>query len=97
METGNKGAFKKKFHPRLRIKNPTIDDIFARIKAVSGRARPDVSIYRIWALNTVDGSREPLECAKDELSIVPNFGYPLPKIEFLINFEWRFGLPSQSN
>ncbi len=79
LETANTPDFIQKFHSRAGMDLTKAGDIFARITAVGSRkfSGSDVSVFRIWALNTVNGSSQPLSCTEDAVSIVPRFGYPL--------------------
>ena len=64
------------FHPRLNIGIPAVSQTLARIGSVYGLPI-DVSMLQLYALNTVDGTPGPIPCAKDSLTIYPQYGYPL--------------------
>lgn len=64
------------FHPRLKISATALDPIIASEKTTLGFPF-ETSIYRIFALNTVDGSPGALFCSEDEIKIWPQYGYPL--------------------
>ena len=64
------------FHPRLNTGLFALKEALAKIDATFGGPL-DVSIYRLWALNTVDGSAKGLECQGDKVTVYPHYGYPL--------------------
>jgi hypothetical protein len=64
------------FHKRMNVKMMQIQTSFNRLNSVY-RVPFDVSIYRLWALNTVDGTPNGLSCNQDELTVYPLYGYPL--------------------
>lgn len=72
----NLAAFKNKFHPRLGMTEKTLKSVFDDIALTYGRPT-SFTIYRIWALNTVDGSPDLLPCFEDRLAIGSHYGYPL--------------------
>lgn len=69
-------AFLPLFHKRLNIGLPAIAETFAKLDNTYGSPF-DVSVYRLWALNTVDGSPKALNCEDDRLTVYPQYGYPL--------------------
>lgn len=64
------------FHPRLNTSLFAVKEILAKIDATLGGPL-DVSVYRLWALNTVDGSPKGLPCEGDEATVYPHYGYSL--------------------
>lgn len=64
------------FHRRLNVPIPAITESFAKLDLLLG-APFDVSIYRLWTFNTVDGTPAGLPCADDGLTAYPQYGYPL--------------------
>jgi hypothetical protein len=64
------------FHPRLNTGLFALKEALAKIDATFGGPL-DVSIYRLWALNTVDGSAKGLECVDDKVTVYPHYGYSL--------------------
>ena len=64
------------FHRRLNVSIPAIAESFAKLDFSLG-APLDVSIYRLWAYNTVDGSPSGINCGEDGLKAFPQYGYPL--------------------
>lgn len=64
------------FHPRLNVGLLAIQETFAKLDNQYG-APFDVSVYRLWALNTVDGSPKGLTCEDDRLTVNPQYGYPI--------------------
>lgn len=72
----------KLFHSRLGIKEAEINEIFAKIKNTYGQ-KLEFSTFRIWALNTVDGSPIVLKCADPETSINALYGYNLQVVLWL--------------
>ncbi len=64
------------FHPRLNTGLFALKEALAKIDATFGGPL-DVSIYRLWAINTVDGSAKGLECVDDKVTVYPHYGYSL--------------------
>ena len=64
------------FHPRLNTSLFAVKEILAKVDTTLGGPL-DVSVYRLWALNTVDGSPKGLHCDGDELTVHPHYGYAL--------------------
>ncbi len=64
------------FHPRLKIAQSFVDEIVAKVANNYGTPY-DVSVYRILALNTVDGSPNAIKCEGDAITVYPLYGYPL--------------------
>ncbi len=69
-------ALQPLFHKRLNVGLGAIGETFAKLDSVYGPPF-DVSIYRLWALNTVDGNPKGLTCDDDRLIVSPQYGYPL--------------------
>lgn len=69
-------ALQPLFHPRLNIGLAAIQETFAKLDNTYG-APFDISVYRLWALNTVDGAPKGLSCEDDRLTVFPQYGYPL--------------------
>ncbi len=69
-------ALQPLFHPRLNVGLAAIQETFAKLDNTYG-APFDISVYRLWALNTVDGSPKGLTCEDDRLLVFPQYGYPL--------------------
>jgi len=64
------------FHKRLNISHAAIGQVMTDMNNTY-RAPFDVSVYRVWALNTVDGSTKSLDCDADRLKLYPLYGYTL--------------------
>lgn len=64
------------FHPKLKFNKTYISQIFAKIESTYG-PKFDVSVYRLWALNTVDGSPLTLPCQDPAISLHALYGYNL--------------------
>ena len=64
------------FHPKLKISRENLNEIFARIENTYGN-KLQFSAYRLWALNTVDGSPLTIKCADPSISINALYGYNL--------------------
>ncbi len=64
------------FHPRLNVSLNALAEILARMDNTYG-APLDISIYRLWALNTADGSPQTLSCPGERLHVYAQYGYPL--------------------
>lgn len=75
-------ALKPLFHKRLGIKANAIAQTLAKLDSTYGPGF-DVSSYRIWALNTVDGSPKGLACENAQLTVYPQYGYPLQIVLWL--------------
>jgi len=65
------------FHPRLNVTSDTLESIFARHRRTYGGRRMEVSVYRLWALNSVDGQPGMFSCNEDQALVRAQFGYPL--------------------
>lgn len=70
------------FHKRLNVSLAAIAETFGKMDVVYGQPF-DVSLFRLWALNTVDGSVGALPCKDDGLKIFPHYGYPLQMAAWL--------------
>ena len=69
-------ALQPLFHPRLNMGLLPLKEALAKLDFIF--APPfDVSLYRLWALNSVDGSPSGLVCAEDQATVFPLYGYPL--------------------
>ena len=64
------------FHPRLNVSLNTLGEILARMDNTYG-APLDTSVYRLWALNTIDGTPQVLKCIDDNVQVYAQYGYPL--------------------
>ena len=64
------------FHKRLNIGLPVMNQVLTDLNNVY-REPFNVSIFRLWALNTVDGSTKALPCDGSRLSLYPLYGYNL--------------------
>jgi hypothetical protein len=64
------------FHPRLNVSLNTLSEILARMDNTYG-APLDTSVYRLWALNTIDGTPQVLKCIDDNVQVYAQYGYPL--------------------
>ena len=65
------------FHPRLKMSALYLTTILDQLAANYGGGDFDLTIYRVWAFNSPEGDSRPVECAADQLSAIPSFGYPL--------------------
>jgi len=70
----NKENFKKLFHPRLKMNQKDISALFAKIRVHYGK-HLDFSLYRLWAINTVNGNPDLVYCFQDNLALGPHTGY----------------------
>lgn len=64
------------FHKRTNTSLAAIGESHARMASVVGLPL-DVSIYKLWALNTVDGTPKGLNCDDEGVTAFPLYGYPL--------------------
>ncbi len=64
------------FHPQLNATFAQMEETFGRMDLVYGK-RTDVSLYRLWALNTVDGAPTGVACDGGEAQVFPLYGHPL--------------------
>jgi len=64
------------FHPRLSTGLFAVKEILAKIDSNLGGPL-DVSVYRLWAINTVDGTPKGQLCDSDEATVYPHYGYSL--------------------
>ena len=63
------------FHPRLKIGAKQAKRIFGQFDYVY--REPELSVYRVWALNAATDDMKPLPCPEDALALQPHYGYPL--------------------
>jgi hypothetical protein len=82
MQAKKPDALAALFHKRLQIPATTLDEVLARVDNTYG-APIGVSVYRLLALNTVDGHATPVACAADRLTATPLYGYPLQFIAWI--------------
>lgn len=64
------------FHRRTNTGLAAIGESFARMASVVGPPL-NASVYKLWALNTVDGSPKGLACNDEGATAFPLYGYPL--------------------
>lgn len=64
------------FHPRLKVGIPALEDALGKIDLMVVPPK-SASLFRLWALNTVDGTVRGLDCAGDGAVVYPQYGYPL--------------------
>lgn len=64
------------FHKRMNVAFEQVNTSFQRLNSVY-RVPYDVSVYSLWALNTVDGTPNGLKCDDNRLTVYPLYGYPL--------------------
>jgi len=64
------------FHPRMNTSLAAIGETHARMANVVGLPL-EVSIYKLWALNPVDGNTKGLNCDDEGITSFPLYGYPL--------------------
>ena len=64
------------FHRRTNTTLAAIGESHARMASVVGLPL-EVSIYKLWALNTVDGAAKGLNCEDEGVTAFPLYGYPL--------------------
>jgi len=64
------------FHPRLNTSLFAVKEMLTKIDATLGGPL-DVSVYRLWAINTVDGTPKGQLCDSDEATVYPHYGYSL--------------------
>jgi hypothetical protein len=76
IKTKNDTALQPLFHKRLKVGLPAVAEALAKLDITYGKPF-DVSVYRMWAFNTVDGTPSGLPCAEDGLTAYPHYGYPL--------------------
>lgn len=78
----NYDAFEPLFHPKLGFKRDYIAQIFAKIEGIYG-PKFESSVYRLWALNTVDGSPITLDCMDPPIQLHALYGYNLQFVLWL--------------
>lgn len=65
------------FHRRTNTSLPAINESFARMASVVGTPF-NVSVYKLWALNTtIEGTPTPVSCTDEGVTVYPLYGYPL--------------------
>jgi hypothetical protein len=68
-------ALRKAFHPRIKISLTRVSQIFDEINGYYGAG--NISIFRIYALDTINGDPRQIYCNEDELEITTHYGHPL--------------------
>jgi len=76
VRTKDDKALQPLFHSRLNVSLAALGETFGKLDFTYG-APYDVSIYRLWALNTIDGSPVAQSCPGDQVKVFPQYGYPL--------------------
>ena len=69
-------SFKAFFHKKTKVKNSIGENILTPLNFRYKRPF-DVSPFRIYALNTVDGNKDKLPCKEDGIQVTPIYGYHL--------------------
>jgi hypothetical protein len=64
------------FHPRLSVSKKQLDRSFKKLTNTVGKIS-SIGIYRLWAINTVDGTPSLVPCVDDALALGPHYGYNL--------------------
>ena len=64
------------FHPRMNVGLPALASTIAKLEHLIGRPF-DASVFRLFAMNTVDGHPGGLACDGEQVTIWPLYGYPL--------------------
>lgn len=82
IKTKNDKELQPRFHKRLNVSLAAIAETYGKMDVVYG-APYDVSLFRLWALNTVDGAPGSLACAEDGVTLHPHYGYPLQMAAWL--------------
>lgn len=66
--------FKSLFHKKTKVKADIGDRILSILK--NSYKKPwDVTVFRVFALNNMDGDKSAIHCKSDQVSITPIFGY----------------------
>jgi hypothetical protein len=68
-------ALRKAFHPRIKISLTRVSQIFDEINGYYGAG--NISIFRTYALDTVNGDPRRIYCDEDQLEITTHYGHPL--------------------
>jgi len=76
VQAKNDKALQPLFHNRLNVSLAALAETFGKLDFTYGSPY-DVSVFRLWALNTVDGATAPLSCPGDQVKVYPQYGYPL--------------------
>ncbi len=72
----------KLFHPRLGIKEAQLTEILAKLHTTYGQ-KLEITVNRLWALNTVDGTPLGLKCTDPEITLNTLYGYNLQFVLWL--------------
>lgn len=76
IEQSDQPQVRKLFHPSLKVSSASINNVLAKIKGNNGK-NVRLSVEKLWALYTLDGSAENIPCEEDNISISPQYGYDL--------------------
>lgn len=76
IESRNDLKLQPLFHRRTNTSLAAIGETYARMASVVGLPM-NVSVYKLWALNTVDGAAKGLTCNDEGATVFPLYGYPL--------------------
>ncbi len=76
LKTKNDKALQPLFHQRLNTSLVAINDTYGRMDLTDGKNQ-NISVYRLWALNTVDGSPVGVKCDANQEKAFGLYGYPL--------------------
>ena len=64
------------FHERMRVNSKMMRQTILEIQSPL-RAPINYSLYRLWAINTVDGSPNQVLCDDGDFEVLPHYGYDL--------------------
>lgn len=76
VETRDEMKLQPLFHKRTNTSLAAILESYARMASVVGLPL-NVSVYKLWALNTVDGTAKGITCGDEGVVAFPLYGYPL--------------------
>jgi hypothetical protein len=69
------GKLRDLFHPRLKVGSKKASTLINELYGAFDTNQ--ANLFRIFALNTIDGTPYTIECTEDQLSIGTHYGYPL--------------------
>jgi hypothetical protein len=66
------------FHPRLKLTRSRAAQLIGDLESSYGdRGKINISLFRLYALNTVDGEPGNIDCSEDKLSLGTHYGFPI--------------------
>jgi hypothetical protein len=69
---------KNLFHPRLKMSGSRAAQLLSEVESSYGdKGKINLSLFRVYALNTVSGEPANIDCPEDKLSLGTHYGFPV--------------------